>query len=146
MQARRQLLMWALVILVLNLVLWDRLRDNSVNVDAFDGEAQPDMAQIDLTSLFESNAFTSYMNFSEELPYKRRFSEVTTEKSRAQPESSSLYRSISDVSMNVYYAREHDTLWEISRAHNLDLYTLLSINKLENPNLIRPGQAIKIPR
>ncbi|MBI1927414.1 hypothetical protein HYR99_24640 [Candidatus Poribacteria bacterium] len=51
MRTRRQLLMWTLVILVLSLVLFNRLRDTSAIAGHIANEAQLDVMEIDLTSI-----------------------------------------------------------------------------------------------
>lgn len=134
MYARKQLLIWTAVIFVLNIVLLAKLRDDSATARTQLEELTPtELTQIDLTNLLESNTVTYREQEAETISYETQVSEAKTENTSAG-------------SVEVYYVHKGDTLWKISRRHNLDLRTLLAYNKLKNPNLIRPGQRIKIPR
>lgn len=44
-----------------------------------------------------------------------------------------------------YTVERGDTLSQIAHSHNVSLSDLINLNDLSNPNLIRPGQVIKIP-
>lgn len=46
---------------------------------------------------------------------------------------------------SVYIVQQGDVLWKISQKYNLDWNVLARYNSLENPNLIYPGQKIRIP-
>lgn len=46
----------------------------------------------------------------------------------------------------IYVVKENDTLSKIAKEFNVDLDTITTINQLENPNNIVPGQAILIPK
>jgi len=43
-----------------------------------------------------------------------------------------------------YIVQPGDTLWEIARRHGMDLETLIQVNELEDPSLLRPGQRLLI--
>lgn len=145
MQASRQLLIWTSVIFVLSLVLLNKLRDNTVTANLYDNEAQPELAQIELANLLKSDPLSFREKLGEASQYENQLTETKAEKFGRQPRVP-LYRpNISTGSMKVYHVRKGDTLWKISKVHNLDLRTLISFNRLKTPNLIRPGQAIKIP-
>ena len=134
MYARSQLLIWTCVIFVLNLVLFTKLRDDAATARTQLEELTPtELIQIDIAELLELNDYTSGEKAVEASPHKDQFSTVKTENRSAG-------------SVEVYYVHKGDTLWKISRRHNLDLRTLLAFNKLKDPNLIRPGQRIEIPR
>jgi murein DD-endopeptidase MepM/ murein hydrolase activator NlpD len=49
------------------------------------------------------------------------------------------------IKIQTYNAREGDSLWNIAKRHNLDWYTILSVNKLKNANDISVGQELRIP-
>lgn len=44
----------------------------------------------------------------------------------------------------VYTVKRGDTLWSIARAHNTTVQSIASLNKIQNPNLIYPGQKLRI--
>ncbi len=46
----------------------------------------------------------------------------------------------------VYRVRKGDTLLKISRKFNVPLKTIVKFNRIKNPNMIRIGDVIKIPR
>ena len=130
MYARKQMLIWTAVIFVLNLVLFTKLRDDAATARTQLEELTPtELTQLDLTNLFESGTVT----YTETISYETQASEAKTENTSAG-------------AVEVYYVHKGDTLWKISRRHNLHLRTLLAYNKLKDPNLIRPGQRIEIPR
>lgn len=147
MRARYQLLIWISVIVVLNLVLLTTLRDNSATARTQLEELTPmELTQIDIANLLEPTALTSQETGVESSPNEDLLDEVKTEKSSSPPHLSLSPDNRSAGSVRVYYVHKGDTLWKISRIHNLDLQTLLAHNKLKDPNLIRPGQRIEIPR
>ena len=134
MYARKQMLIWTAVIFVLNLVLFTKLRDDAATARTQLEELTPtELTQLDLTNLLESETVAYSEQETETISYETQVSEAKTENTSAG-------------SVEVYYVHKGDTLWKISRRHNLDLRTLLAYNKLKNPNLIRPGQRIEIPR
>ncbi len=51
----------------------------------------------------------------------------------------------SNVEIVSYVVRPGDTLSEIAERHNVRLSTLLKHNHLDNPNVLRSGQLLKIP-
>ncbi len=134
MYARKQLLIWTSIIFVLNIVLLAKLHDGSATARTQLEELTPiELSQLDVTELLDPNTLT----------YDEQEAEATSDEDQltyAETEDSSAG------SVEVYYVHKGDTLWQISRRHNLDLHTLLAYNKLKNPNLIRPGQRIEIPR
>ena len=147
MYARSQLLIWIAVIFALNLVLLAILRDNPATARTQLEELTPtELTQIDLANLLDSDDFTFSEKAIETLPSEYRLSEVKTEESDQSLQLSLAAENHSAGSVEVYYVHKGDTLWRISRRHNLDLHTLLAYNKLKDPNLIRPGQRIEIPR
>ena len=147
MYARKQVLIWTAVIFVLNLVLLTKLRDDAATAKTQLEELTPtELTQIDLTSLLESNTVTYSEQETEATSYKDQFSEAKAEQASNPSQLYPHPENISAGSVEVYYVHKGDTLWKISRRHNLDLRTLLAYNKLKDPNLIRPGQRIEIPR
>ena len=134
MYARKQLLIWTSVIFVLNIVLLAKLRDDSATARTQLEELTPiELSQLDVAELLEPNTLTYDEQETEATSDEDQLSDAETEDSSAG-------------SVEVYYVHKGDTLWKISRRHNLDLHTLLAYNRLKNPNLIRPGQRIEIPR
>ena len=147
MYARKQLLIWTAVIFVLNIVLLAKLRDDSATARTQLEELTPtELTQIDLTNLLESNTVTYSEQATEAISYADQLSAAKTEESSEPSEFSSHPENTSAGTVEVYYVHKGDTLWKISRRHNLHLRTLLAYNKLKDPNLIRPGQRIEIPR
>ncbi len=145
MYARSQLLIWTAIIFMLNLVLLVKLRDNAATARTQLEELTPtELIQIDITNMLGPNSVASQAQADEPVTVVDQVSAVTTENAEElldlHPESTSAG------SVTVYYVHKGDTLWQISRRHNLDLRTLLAYNKLKDPNLIRPGQRIEIPR
>ena len=134
MYARKQLLIWTTIIFVLNIVLLAKLRDDSATARTQLEELTPiELSQLDVTQLLEPVTLAYDEQETEATSDEDQLSDAATEDSSAG-------------SVEVYYVHKGDTLWKISRRHNLDLHTLLAYNKLKNPNLIRPGQRIEIPR
>lgn len=134
MYARKQLLIWTTIIFVLNIVLLAKLRDDSATARTQLEELTPiELSQLAITELLEPVTLT----------YDEQEAEATSDEDQL---SDTKAEGSSAGSVEVYYVHKGDTLWKISRRHNLDLHTLLAYNKLKNPNLIRPGQRIEIPR
>lgn len=46
---------------------------------------------------------------------------------------------------NIYVVKPGDSLWKISRSYQTTWQILQQLNKFKNPNLIYPGQEIKVP-
>jgi len=44
-----------------------------------------------------------------------------------------------------YTVRRGDTLWGIARRYNTTVQKIVSLNQIQNPNLIYPGQVLRIP-
>ena len=134
MYARKQLLIWTAIIFVLNIVLLAKLRDDSATARTQLEELTPiELSQLDVAELVDPVTLTYDDRETEATSDEDQLSDAKTEDSSAG-------------SVEVYYVHKGDTLWNISRRHSLDLHTLLAYNKLKNPNLIRPGQRIEIPR
>lgn len=134
MYARKQLLIWTAIIFVLNIVLLAKLQDDSATARTQLAELTPvELSQLNVTELLEPVTLTYDEQEVGARSDEDQLSDAKTEDSFAG-------------SVEVYYVHKGDTLWKISRRHNLDLHTLLGYNKLKNPNLIRPGQRIEIPR
>ena len=147
MYARKQLLIWTAVIFVLNIVLLAKLRDDSATARTQLEELTPtELTQIDLTNLLESNTVAYSEQGTETISYESQVSGAKAKESSEPSQFSSHPENTSAGSVEVYYVHKGDTLWKISRRHNLDLRTLLAYNKLKDPNLIRPGQRIEITR
>lgn len=45
----------------------------------------------------------------------------------------------------IYTVKRGDNLWNIAKRHGVSLQSILEINIIQNPNLIYPGQKIRIP-
>ena len=78
MRTRRQLFMWTLVILVLSLVLFNRLRDTSAIAGHLANEAQLNVIEIDLTGISESDLLESREKSNEESVVQSQSPETTT--------------------------------------------------------------------
>ncbi|MBR6504549.1 MAG: LysM peptidoglycan-binding domain-containing protein [Clostridia bacterium] len=50
-----------------------------------------------------------------------------------------------NVSYITYTVRRGNTLWRIARRYNTTVSAIVTLNKIQNPNLIYPGQILKIP-
>lgn len=48
-------------------------------------------------------------------------------------------------SIQSYYVRPGDNLWNISRTYQVNLKTLMSVNKLDHKSILRVGQKLEIP-
>ena len=46
----------------------------------------------------------------------------------------------------LYSVKKGDTLWGIATAHGTTVHSLAQLNGLENPNLIFPGQTLRLPK
>lgn len=49
------------------------------------------------------------------------------------------------IDRDTYVVEPGDTLWRLSRRYRVPLRTLIDVNRLEEPNLIYPGQVLTIP-
>ena len=147
MYARKQLLIWTAVIFVLNLVLFTKLRDDAATARTqLEELTATELTQLDLINLLESDITTYSEQATEAISYQSQVNAAKTGESSESSQFASHPENTSAGSVEVYYVHKGDTLWKISRRHNLDLRTLLGYNKLKDPNLIRPGQRIEIPR
>ena len=147
MYARKQLLIWTSLIFVLNIVLLAKLRDDAATARTQLEELTPiELTQINITDLLGPDSVTTGEEEIELISYKDQSSETTAEQSSQPPQFALYAEHTSAGSVKVYYVHKGDTLWKISRIHNLDVRTLLTHNKLKDPNIIRPGQRIEIPR
>jgi len=50
-----------------------------------------------------------------------------------------------NVSYITYTVRRGNTLWGIARRYNTTVQKIVSLNQIQNPNLIYPGQVLRIP-
>ena len=147
MYARKQLLIWTAIIFVLNIVLLAKLRDDAATARTQLEELTPtELTQINITDLLGPDAITADEGEIEVISYQDQSSEATTEESSQPPQFVLNSENTAAGSVKVYYVHKGDTLWKISRIHNLHVRTLLVHNKLKDPNLIRPGQRIEIPQ
>ena len=48
-------------------------------------------------------------------------------------------------SAGTYTVRQGDTLWGIARRYNTTVSALASLNRIANPDLIYPGQVLRLP-
>ncbi len=46
--------------------------------------------------------------------------------------------------IDYYVTRPGDTLWSIAQKHNTDVRRLSAINNLNNPNVLYPGQILRL--
>ena len=49
-------------------------------------------------------------------------------------------------SIVIYYTRKGDTLWKIAKRFGSTMDDIIRVNKIENPDVILPGQQLFIPR
>ena len=134
MYARKQVLIWITVISALNIVLLAKLHDDSATARTQLEELTPvELSQLDITELLEPDILAYDAQETELMSDEGQLSEAKTEVNSAD-------------TVEVHYVHKGDTLWNISQKYNLDLHTLLAYNKLADPNMIRPGQRIEIPR
>lgn len=147
MYARKQVLIWITVISALNIVLLAKLHDDSATARTQLEELTPvELSQLDITELLEPNTLAYDAQETELMSDEGQLSEAKTEESGKSPQLALVSENDSAGSVEVHYVHKGDTLWNISQKYDLDLHTLLAYNKLVNPNLIRPGQRIEIPR
>ena len=147
MYARKQVLIWAAVIFVLNIVLLAKLRDDSATARTQLEELTPvELSQLDITELLEPNTLAYDAQETELMSDEGQLIEAKTEESGKSPQLALVSENHSADSVEVHYVHKGDTLWKISQRYNLDMPTLLVYNKLTDPNLIRLGQRIEIPR
>ena len=143
MPVGRQLILWMSIILVLSFILFSKLRD----VSAIAEELLPDETPLSFREILaepidsDINEFTSTQNLIEDSIQKKRgerFTEVNSAKFNVPIKKPTL-------SIETYLVKKDENLWKIAQDSGLDAFTLLSVNKLRNGNLIRPGQSIKVP-
>lgn len=147
MYARKQVLIWVTVISALNIVLLAKLHDDSATARTQLEELTPiELSQLDVTELLEPNTVTYDAQETELMSDEGQLSEAKTEESGKSSQSALVPENHSAGSVEVHYVHKGDTLWKISQRYNLDMPTLLAYNRLTDPNLIRLGQRIEIPR
>src|SRR5690606_5682519 len=66
----------------------------------------------------------------------------TTTKTTTSPKASS---SKTTAKTTTYTVKKGDTLWEIAQKYKTTVNELVRLNKIKNPNLIHPGQKLKVP-
>ena len=174
MSTRRQLLVWASVIIALSLILISKVRDTSAIAQTIDTTDQVDLATIlgnetNFRSKFEldssignntpevsnSSTFPSPLDVVPEVAPQKTFDVKNIPEGNRQEDinpSERITKSITEspanrpsVAPKIYHIKENDSLWKIADRNNLDIYTLLTFNKLKNANLIKKGQKIRIP-
>ena len=174
MSIRRQLLVWASVVTALSLILISKIRDTSVITSTIDTTSQVDLAALlvdntssrltlspDVPKKNNTSKVLSSPTFSETQSIKlttelktpldkEKILEIESKKdfepTKKTPESRAemMFRQPS-ISPKTYRIKKNDSLWKIAAQNNLDIYTLLTFNKLKNANLIKSGRIIRIP-
>jgi len=143
MSVGRQLILWMSIILVLSFILFSKLRD----VSAIAEELLPDETPLSFREILaepinsDINEFTSTQNLIKDSIRKEReerFTEVNSAKFNVPIKKPTL-------AIETHLVKKDENLWKIAQNSGLDAFTLLSVNKLRNGNLIRPGQSIKVP-
>ena len=143
MPVGRQLILWMSIILVLSFILFSKLRD----VSAIAEELLPDETPLSFREILaepidsDINEFTSTQNLIKDSIQKEReerFTEVNSAKFNVPIKKPTL-------AIETHLVKKDENLWKIAQNSGLDAFTLLSVNKLRNGNLIRPGQSIKVP-
>ena len=143
MSVGRQLILWMSIILVLSFILFSKLRD----VSAIAEELLPDETPLSFREILaepinsDINEFTSTQNLIKDSIQKEReerFTEVNSAKFNVPIKKPTL-------AIETHLVKKDENLWKIAQNSGLDAFTLLSVNKLRNGNLIRPGQSIKVP-
>ena len=143
MPVGRQLILWMSIILVLSFILFSKLRD----VSAIAEELLPDETPLSFREILaepinsDINEFTSTQNLIKDSIQKEReerFTEVNSAKFNVPIKKPTL-------AIETHLVKKDENLWKIAQNSGLDACTLLSVNKLRNGNLIRPGQSIKVP-
>ena len=143
MKRGHQVLMWVSVILTLSLILLYGLHKNPADADQ-----QSDTVPINLAgvaNLLKSSEATAQESSPESQPITSINHLKKTPDSPADISNTQLSHSISlPASMRVYSVQENDMLWLPASRNNLDLYTLLGVNGMENQHLNCEGQRICI--
>jgi murein DD-endopeptidase MepM/ murein hydrolase activator NlpD len=141
MRTHRQLLMWTSVILALSLILFNKLRENPAVAEHPVNQTESDKPKVEFAAmLVESQVFKL-----QETPLTKQPTEPEPQIDDTPPEPMKPISTSSVVSMRLYSVQKNDNLWEIANDHDIDLYTLLSANKIKNPHLLHQGQKLRIP-
>ena len=143
MPVGRQLILWMSIILVLSFILFSKLRDVSAIAEELLLDETPLSFREILAEPINSdiNEFTSTQNLIKDSIQKEReerFTEVNSAKFNVPIKKPTL-------AIETHLVKKDENLWKIAQNSGLDAFTLLSVNKLRNGNLIRPGQSIKVP-
>tara|TARA_B100001964_G_C14190366_1_gene580758 strand:+ start:340 stop:1356 length:1017 start_codon:yes stop_codon:yes gene_type:complete len=143
MSVGRQLILWMSIILVLSFILFSKLRDVSAIAEELLLDETPLSFREILAEPINSdiNEFTSTQNLIKDSIQKEReerFTEVNSAKFNVPIKKPTL-------AIETHLVKKDENLWKIAQNSGLDAFTLLSVNKLRNGNLIRPGQSIKVP-
>ena len=143
MKKGHQLLMWIFVILALSAVLIYSLHNNSIDVDQ-----QSDTVPIHLAgvaNLLKTTEAISQKSAPKSEPVTAVKELEKTSNAPMDISDTELPRSISlSVSMRVYSGQENNVFWLPASRNNLDLYTLLDVNGMENQHLGCQGERICI--
>ena len=143
MPVGRQLILWMSIILTLSFILFSKLREVSATAE----ESLPNETPLSFREILaepinsDENQFTSNQNLVEDSTQKKlenRFNEVNSAKFNLPIKKPTL-------AIETYRVKKNENLWKIAQKSGLDAFTILSINKLRNGNLIRPCQSIKVP-
>ena len=143
MKKGHQLLTWIFVILALSAVLIYSLHNNSIDVDQ-----QSDTVPIHLAgvaNLLKTTEAIAQKSAPKSEPVTAAKELEKTPDAPIDISDTGLPHSISlSVSMRVYSGQENDVFWLPASRNNLDLYTLLDVNKMENQHLSCEGERICI--
>ena len=143
MPVGRQLILWMSIILVLGFILFSKLR----GVSAITEEPLPNETPLSFRQILaepinsDINGSTSTQTLiTDSIPKKQaeRVTRVNSAKFNVPIKKPTL-------AIETYLVKKNENLWKIAQDSGLDAFTLLSVNKLRNGNLIRPGQSIKVP-
>ena len=143
MPVGRQLIVWMSIILVLSFILFSKLRDVSTIAE----ELLPDETPLSFREILaesinsDVSEVTSTQNLIEGSILKERGEEFT----KFNSAKFDIPIKKPTLSIETYLVRRNENLWKIAQDNGLEAFTLLSVNKLRNGNLIRPGQSIKVP-
>lgn len=128
----RQFLMWTFIIAAFGFVLYSTFYNQSTTIGLYASSVLPPSSPPNSGSIFGSEGGMAEAEIDESKELENLNEEF--QKSQFPP-----------VQIKTYRAKKGDNLWKISGDHELDWYTVLSVNKLKNANDIKIGQKLKIP-